>query len=89
MDQLNPTGFNVPYKENSHFFPARETRNLKINMAEADVSPTTFSCSSANDSDYDISTEDASENENEKIYTEASSDNYHQTQKAVQSLKSA
>ena len=33
-------------------------------------------------------TEDTSENENENIYTEASSDNYHQTQKAMQSLKS-
>ena len=32
-------------------------------------------------------TEDISENENENIYTEASSDNYHQTQKAMQSLR--
>ena len=58
MDQLNPAGFNVfnvPYKENSRFFPARETGNLKINMAEADLSPTTFTSSSASDSDYDIS----------------------------------
>ena len=31
----------------------------------------------------------ASENENETIYTEAFSDNYNQTQKAMQSLKSA
>ena len=37
----------------------------------------------------DISTEDTSENENENIYTEASTDNYHQTLKAMQSLKSA
>ena len=60
-------------------------------MAEADLSPTTFTSSSANDSDYDISlsTDDTSENENENIYTEASSDNYHQTQKAIQSLNSA
>ena len=45
VDQLNPAGFNVfyvPYKENSRFFPARETGNLKINMAESDLSPTTF-----------------------------------------------
>ena len=49
--------FNVPYKENSRFFPARETGNLKINMVEADFSPTTFTSSSASlsDSDYDIS----------------------------------
>ena len=37
----------------------------------------------------DISTEDTSENENKNIYTEASTDNYHQTLKAMQSLKSA
>ena len=58
MDQLNPAGFNVlnvPYKENSRFFPMRETGNQKINMAEADLSPTTFTSSSASDSDYDIS----------------------------------
>ena len=58
VDQLNPAGFNVfnvPYKENSRFFPARETRNLKTNMAEADLSPTTFTSSSASDFDYDIS----------------------------------
>ena len=54
MDQLNPAGFNifnVPYKENNRFFPARETQN----MAEADLSPTTFTSSSVSDSDYDIS----------------------------------
>ena len=54
VDQLNPAGFNVfnvPYKENSRFFPSRETGNLKINMAEADLSPTAFTSSSANDSD--------------------------------------
>ena len=71
------------------FFPTRETGNLTINMAEADLSPTTFTSSSASDSDYDISLRDTSENENENIHTEASSDNCHQTQKAVQSLKSA
>ena len=42
------------YKENSHFFPAQETGKLKINMAEADLSPTTFFSSSASDSDCDI-----------------------------------
>ena len=58
VDQLNPAGFNVlnvPCKENFRFFPARETGNLKRNMAEADLSPTTFTSSSASDSDYDIS----------------------------------
>ena len=58
VDQLNPVGFNVfdvPYKENSRFFPTRETGNLKLNMAEADLSPTTFTSSTASDSDYDIS----------------------------------
>ena len=59
VDQLNPAGFNVllsvPYKESSRFFPARETGNLKINMAEADLLPKTFTSSSASDSDYDIS----------------------------------
>ena len=45
VDQLNLAGFNVlnvPYKENSRCIPARETGNLKINMAKADLSPTTF-----------------------------------------------
>ena len=46
---------NVPYKENSCFFPMRETGNLKINMAEADLSPKTSTSSSASDSDSDIS----------------------------------
>ena len=58
VDQVNPAGFNVfnvVYKENSRFFPARETGNLKINMAEADLSPKTFTSSSASDPDYDIS----------------------------------
>ena len=53
-------------------------------MAEADLSPTTFTSSLASDSDYDISLRI-----HLKIYAEASSDNYHQTQKAVQSLRSA
>ena len=44
-------------------------------MAEADLSPTTFTSRSASDPDYDISTEDSSEYEKENTYTEASSDN--------------
>ena len=44
-------------------------------MAEADLSPTTFTSKFINDPDYDISTEDSSGNENENTYTEASSDN--------------
>ena len=44
-------------------------------MAEADLSPTTFTSRSASDPGYDISTEDSSENENENTYTEAFSDN--------------
>ena len=58
VDQFNPAGFNVfnvPYKENSCSFPTLETGNLKTNMAESDLSPTTFTSSSASDSDYDIS----------------------------------
>ena len=43
-------------------------------MAEADLSPTTFTSRSASDPDYDISAEDSSENENENTYTEASND---------------
>ena len=42
---------------------------------EANLSPTTFTSSSATDPDYNISTEDSSENENENTYTEVSSDN--------------
>ena len=64
-----------PYKEDSRFIPAREIGNLETNMAEADLSPTTFTSRSASDPDYDISTEDSSENENGNTYTEASSDN--------------
>ena len=44
-------------------------------MAEADLSPTTFTSRSASDPDYDISSEVSSENENENTYTEVSSDN--------------
>ena len=44
----------MPHKENSCIFPARETGNLKINMAEADLSPTTFTSSLASDSDYSL-----------------------------------
>ena len=56
VDQLNPAGFNVPYKENSRFIPVREIGNLKTNMAEADLSPTTYISRSASDSDNNIST---------------------------------
>ena len=58
VDQLNPAGFNVfnvPYKENSRFFPTREAGNLKINMAEQNLSATAFTSSTASDSDCDIS----------------------------------
>ena len=80
----------MPYKENSRFFPARETGNLKLNMAEADLSPKTSTSSSASDSDFDISLRIPLKMKvSEKIHTEGSSDNYHQTQKAMQSLKSA
>ena len=44
-------------------------------MAEADLSPTTFTSRSASDPHYDISTENSSENENKNTYTEAYSDN--------------
>ena len=44
-------------------------------MAEADLSPTTFTSRSVSDPDYDISTKDSSENENANTYTEVSSDN--------------
>ena len=52
----------------------REIGNLETNMAEVDLSPTTFTSRSASDPDYDIFTEDSSENENKNTYTEASSD---------------
>ena len=44
-------------------------------MAEADLSPTTFTSRPACDPDYDVSTEDPSGNENENTYSEASIDN--------------
>ena len=80
----------MPYKENSRFFPTRETGNLKINIGEADLSPTTFTSSTANDSNYVISLRIPLKMKT-KIYTvETSSDNYHQTQKArLKALKSA
>ena len=57
-------------------------------MAEADLSPTTFTSSSASDPDYDISTEDSSENENENTYTEASSDHSSSDPKTESNAKS-
>ena len=57
-------------------------------MAEADLSPTTFTSSSALDPDHDISTEDSSENENENTYTEASSDNSSSYSETKSSAKS-
>ena len=79
VDQLNPAGFNIPNvlirKTPALFLHAWEIGNLETNMAEVDLSLTTFTSRSASDSDYDISTADSSENENENIYTEASSDN--------------
>ena len=52
-------GFNVSMrlirKTPDSSFPTRETGNLRISMAEADLSPTTFTSSSTSDSDYDIS----------------------------------
>ena len=52
-----------PYKEDSRFIPVREIGNLETNMAEADLSPTTFTSRSASDWLFDISTEDSSANE--------------------------
>ena len=77
-----------PYKEDSRFIPAREIRNLETNMAEADLSPTTFTFRSASDPDYDISAKDSSENENENTYTEASSDNSSSDPETESSAKS-
>ena len=57
----------MPYKENSRFFPTRETGNLRINMAEADLSPTTFTSSSTSDSDYDISLRNPKRNAKPKV----------------------
>ena len=78
VDQLNPAGFNVPnvlIRKTPALFLRGKCGNLKTNMAEADLSPTTFTSRSAGDPDYNISTEDSSENENKNTYTEASSDN--------------
>ena len=57
-------------------------------MAEADLSPTTFTSRSASDPGYDISTEDFSEYENENTYTEASSDNSSSDPETESSAKS-
>ena len=78
VDQLNPAGFNVSnvlIRKISRFILAREIGNLETSMAKADLSPTTFTSRSASNPDYDISTEDSSENEKENTYTEVSSDN--------------
>ena len=57
-------------------------------MAEADLSPTTFTSRSASDPDCDISTEDSSENENENTYAEASSANSSSDPETESSAKS-
>ena len=57
-------------------------------MAEADLSPRTFTSRSASDFDCNISTEDSSENENENTYTEASSDNSSSNPETESSAKS-
>ena len=83
--------FNVPYKENSRFFPTRETGNLKINMAESDLSPTTFTSSSASDSDCDISLRIPLKMKTKIYALKLQVIIHHQTQKqeATQRLKSA
>ena len=58
-------------------------------MAEAELSPMTFTSSSASDYDISLRIPLKMKTKIKIIYTEASSDNYHQTQKAMQSLKSA
>ena len=91
MDQLNPVGFSVPnvlIRKTPALFVRGETGNLETNMAEADLSPTTFTSRSASDPDYDISTEDSSENENENTHTEASSDNSSSDPETESSAKS-
>ena len=57
-------------------------------MAEADLLPTAFTSRSASDPDYDISTEDSSENKNKITYTEASSDNSSSDPETESSVKS-
>ena len=74
--------------ENSRIIPAWEIGNLETNMAEADLSPTTFTSRSASDPDYDISTDDSSEYENENTYTEATSDNSSSDPETESSAKS-
>ena len=81
VDQLNSEGFNVPnvlIRKTPALFLRGEIENQETNMAEADLSPTTFTSRSASDPDYNISTEDSSENENENTYTEASRDRHFQ-----------
>ena len=85
---IESRGIQCTYKEDSRFIPAREIGNLEINMAKADLSPTTFTSRSASDSDYNISTEDPSENENENTYSEASSDNSSSAPETESSAKS-
>ena len=78
----------MSFKEDSRFIPAREIGNLETNMAEVDLSQTTFTSRSASDPVYDIPTEDSSENENENTYTEASSDNSSSDPETERSAKS-
>ena len=52
------------------------------------MSPTTITSRSASDPDYDISTEDSSENENANTYTEACSDNLSSDPETESSAKS-
>ena len=59
VDQLNPAGYTQCIQcalqgKLPLFFYAGNWKS-KINMAEGDLSPTTFTSSSASDSDYDIS----------------------------------
>ena len=76
------------HQEDSRFIPAREIGNLETNMAEADLSPMTFTSRSSSDPHYDISTEDSSENENVNTYTEAFSDNSSSDPETESSAKS-
>ena len=78
VDQLNPAGFNVPnvlIRKTPALFLRREIGNLEINMAEARFVADDIYFQVSQSPDYDISTEDSSENENKNTYTEASSDN--------------
>ena len=78
----------MSFKEDSRFIPAWKIGNLETNMAEVDLSQTTFTSRSASDPVYDIPTEDSSENENENTYTEASSDNSSSDPETERSAKS-